>query len=127
LLQLAKLVNYIDDKWSAAPFVFFVGVWSYARHYLNLRILWSVWTEFELIPAHERQELDFWNNKFMTWWMQYQIFAPILLLQFLNLFWYFLIWRILFRAIFSSELADERSEDEDSADEDEAEAKEKKK
>jgi hypothetical protein len=26
--QLAKLVNYINDKWSVGPFVFFVGVWT---------------------------------------------------------------------------------------------------
>jgi acyl-CoA-dependent ceramide synthase len=29
--------------------------------------------------------------------MKWQIFIPILLLQFINLFWYFLILRILFR------------------------------
>lgn len=29
--------------------------------------------------------------------MKWQIFTPIFLLQCINLFWYFLIWRILFR------------------------------
>lgn len=29
--------------------------------------------------------------------MKWQIFTPIFLLQLINLFWYFLIWRILFR------------------------------
>lgn len=29
--------------------------------------------------------------------MKWQIFVPIFLLQLINLFWYFLIWRILFR------------------------------
>jgi very-long-chain ceramide synthase len=41
-----------------------------------------------------------WSPKDGVWlagWMKYQIFVPILLLQFLNLFWYFLIWRILYR------------------------------
>lgn len=33
----------------------------------------------------------------MVWWMKYQIFAPILLLQFLNLFWYYLILRVAVR------------------------------
>ena len=32
-------------------------------------------------------------------WMKYQIFTPLLLLQLLNLFWYFLILRILFRYV----------------------------
>lgn len=125
-LALAKLVNYVDEKWSAAPFAFFVGVWTYARHYLNILILYSVWTEFDLIPAYERQGLDFWNNKLATPWLKKHIFAPILMLQFLNLFWYFLIWRILLRAIFSKNLADERSDDEDSGDEDAAVVKPKK-
>lgn len=29
--------------------------------------------------------------------MKWQIFIPIALLQIINLFWYFLIWRILLR------------------------------
>ena len=33
----------------------------------------------------------------MPGWMQLQIFIPILLLQFLNIFWYILIWRIFYR------------------------------
>ena len=41
-----------------------------------------------------------WSPKdgvWLVWWMKYQIFVPLLLLQFLNLFWYGLIWRIAFR------------------------------
>ena len=45
------------------------------------------------------------DGVWMVWWMKYQIFAPILLLQFLNLFWYFLIWRIAFRYVFSEHLS----------------------
>ena len=29
--------------------------------------------------------------------MKYQVFAPLVLLQLLNLFWYVFIWRIAFR------------------------------
>jgi hypothetical protein len=49
-----------------------------------------------------RQSARSWSpNKgvWMVWWMKWQIFIPILLLQFLNLFWYFLIWRILWRYV----------------------------
>ena len=31
--------------------------------------------------------------------MRYQIFMPLVLLQALNLFWYFLIWRVAFRYV----------------------------
>ena len=36
----------------------------------------------------------------MVWWMKYQVFVPLVLLQILNLFWYFLMWRIAFRYVF---------------------------
>ena len=42
-----------------------------------------------------------------------QIFLPILLLQLVNLFWSFLIWRVLFRMIFGPGLVDSREEGED--------------
>ena len=31
--------------------------------------------------------------------MRYQVFAPIVLLQLLNLFWYYLMWKILVRSV----------------------------
>ena len=37
------------------------------------------------------------DGVWMVWWMKYQVFAPILALQGLNLFWYFVIWRIAYR------------------------------
>ncbi len=40
--------------------------------------------------------------------MRYQIFAPLLALQGLNLFWYFFIWRIAYRYVFTS-IADSRA------------------
>ena len=53
-----------------------------------------------------------------------QVFLPILLLQLVNLFWSFLIWRVLFRMIFGPGLVDSREEGEEehhtSADEKEA-------
>lgn len=100
------------------------------RHYLNLKILWGVYKNFDLIPyvsaayiiramakltsvstsvpfgslgrttgwsggeylrAHDRPSV---TDEFR---MKWQIFAPIFLLQCINLFWYFLIWRILIR------------------------------
>jgi acyl-CoA-dependent ceramide synthase len=92
-------------------------VWTYFRHYLNLWILWSVYHDFDLIPVAERTLFDPLNGKWMDWWMKWQIFTPIALLQCLNLFWYFLIWRILFRVVFLNIQKDERSDDEDDSEE----------
>jgi hypothetical protein len=39
------------------------------------------------------------TGAWLVWWMKYQIFAPIFLLQILNLFWYYFIWRIALRSV----------------------------
>ena len=91
--------------------------------------------------AKEWSPKDGW---WMVWWMQYQVFVPILALQFLQLFWYVLIWRIAYRyapslcpsrfkivdgfvppssAIFDISTSDERSDDEDDDEPDEPEEK----
>ncbi|TIB95918.1 longevity assurance proteins LAG1/LAC1 [Wallemia mellicola] len=117
-LALAKCFNYVRPGHWVGNFIFgfFILVWSYMRHWLNLRILWSVWYEFDLIPSEARR---WWtpDGVWMVDWMKYQIFLPILALQLLNLFWYFLIWRILIRALLYNHLADERSDDEEEEEE----------
>jgi len=45
--------------------------------------------------------------------MKYQVFAPLFLLQLLNLFWYYLIFRVAVRAVTTFEADDIRSDDED--------------
>ncbi|KAI0081742.1 longevity assurance proteins LAG1 LAC1 [Panus rudis PR-1116 ss-1] len=113
LLGFTKMLNYIQyDKTKIASFMVLVGTWTYFRHYLNLRILYSVWTEFDLMPETSKR----WSPSdgvWMVWWMKYQVFTPILLLQFLNLFWYYLILRILVRAVTDIKATDVRSDDED--------------
>ncbi|KAG8899810.1 hypothetical protein FRB99_006441 [Tulasnella sp. 403] len=112
-LAFSKSLNYLGlEKTSAASFAFFIGVWTYTRHYLNIYILYAVYKYFDLIP----QAAQKWAPSEGVWmapWMKWQIFFPLALLQGVNLFWYVFIWRIAYRAIFKSELADERSDDED--------------
>ncbi|KAK7695872.1 hypothetical protein QCA50_000510 [Cerrena zonata] len=113
LLAFSKLLNYIQyDKTKIFSFLIFLVVWSYFRHWLNIVMLHSIWTQFDLIPEYAKV----WSPKdgvWMTWWMKYQIFVPVLLLQFLNLFWYILILRILVRAVTAFQADDDRSDDED--------------
>ena len=79
------------------------------------------------------KQWDFAQGVYLDSWMKYQVFTPLLLLQFLNLFWYYLILRILYRyvmycnfwrerftphrAIFQSRIDDVRSDDEDESNE----------
>lgn len=89
------------------------------RHYLNIVILYSVWAQFDLIPLPDRTTFDPLNDQWIDWWMKWQIFTPILLLQVLNLIWYYLILRILARALFLNDRRDERSDNEDEVEGDE--------
>ncbi|KAJ7179047.1 longevity assurance proteins LAG1/LAC1 [Mycena filopes] len=126
-LAFSKLLNYIQwERSKVVSFVAFVALWTYFRHYLNLVILYSVWTEFDLIPEHSRK-WEAAEGTYLVGWMKYQVFIPIALLQVLNLFWYFLILRIAVRTIITSEadgIDDDRSDDED---DDEGEEKKEKK
>ncbi|KZT74358.1 longevity assurance proteins LAG1/LAC1 [Daedalea quercina L-15889] len=96
-LAFSKLMNYIQfTRAKVVSYITFLVVWSYFRHWLNLVILHSVWTEFDLMPETSKR----WSPQdgvWLVWWMKYQVFTPILLLQFLNIFWYVLIVRIAYR------------------------------
>ncbi|KAH8924097.1 longevity assurance proteins LAG1/LAC1, partial [Atractiella rhizophila] len=125
-LALAKCFNYLKYEMTANTlFVLFIGTWSYFRIYQNIRILISVWFEFDLIPAYAKQftpHLGVW----LTWWMKYQIFVPLFLLLCLNLCMYFLIWRIAFRTIFRGKSAEDEREEGESDDEEDLQEKKKK-
>ena len=115
--QTSKTLNYLD-AWITIPyFGTFVGMWIYLRHVLNLKILWAVLTEFRTVGPFE---LNWETQQYKCWISQYITFALLASLQAVNLFWLFLILRILANYIFNSVTKDERSEDED--EEEEAEA-----
>jgi acyl-CoA-dependent ceramide synthase len=100
------------DRAKTVAFGVFVLVWTYFRHWLNLVILWSVYSQSDLIPERARR----WAPSEGCWfprWIRDQILLGIGALQVLNLFWYFLILRILVRALATSNPTDERSDDED--------------
>ncbi|KAF7977447.1 hypothetical protein HWV62_3617 [Athelia sp. TMB] len=111
LLALSKLLNYMRyDRAKSVTFATLVVSWTYFRQWKNLHILYSVWTEFDLIPDQSKQWLPE-NGVWLVWWMKYQVFFPLFMLLLLNCFWYFLILRIMIRA-FTAELDDSRSDDE---------------
>lgn len=115
-LALSKLCNYLNlERTKIVTFAVFAVIWTYFRHWLNIVILYSVWFHFDLMPETSK----FWSPPdgiWMVWWMRYQIFVPILLLHFLNMFWYYLIIRIAVRAIRGAGATDDRSDDEDGGD-----------
>lgn len=120
-LAVAKGCSYLGlDLAATVIFGVFMFVWTYFRIYTSARTLYSVWYQFDLIPRHTRE----WNPTKGWWlapWMRYQIFAPLALLLLLNLFWYYLMWRVLVRAI-RGHISDEREDGEYDNEEEEAAA-----
>ncbi|KAL7823437.1 longevity assurance proteins LAG1/LAC1 [Trichoderma gracile] len=109
-LASSKALNYIDHPIVAPYFATFVAVWIYMRHYINLRIIWSLFTEFRTVGPFE---LNWETQQYKCWISQYITTALLASLQALNLFWLFYILRIAFRFIRDKEATDDRSEDED--------------
>ncbi|KAK7736938.1 sphingosine N-acyltransferase lag1 [Diaporthe eres] len=109
-LATSKSLNYIDHPLVAPYFGLFMVAWIYLRHYLNLRILWSIFTEFRTVGPFV---LDWADEQYKCWISQYISFTLLAALQALNLFWLFFIIRIAYRVVFLDIIADDRSEDEE--------------
>ncbi|KAB2577215.1 hypothetical protein BFW01_g8557 [Lasiodiplodia theobromae] len=119
-LATSKTLNYLDSPIVGPYFGFFIFVWTYLRHYINLRILWSMVNgEFSSIGPFE---LNWDTQQYKCWISQYITFALLASLQAVNLFWLFLILRIAYRFVASwgEVVKDERSDYEESENEQEA-------
>lgn len=122
-LSTSKTLNYLDSPLTGPFFVLFVFVWIYLRHYVNLRILWSVLTEFRTVGEWE---LNWDTQQYKCWISQPIVFTLIFALQLLNAYWLFLIFRILYRYVVGGVAQDERSDDEEDEETTETDDQEKK-
>ena len=104
------MLNYLDHPITQPYFGLFIGVWIYMRHYINLRILWAVLTEFKTVGPYE---LNWETQQYKCWISQIITFGLLAMLQSVNIFWLFLILRIAFRFFTTNVGQDDRSEDED--------------
>lgn len=109
-LATSKCLNYIDHWFTGPYFGFFIFVWAYTRHWSNLRILYSILTEFATVGPYE---LNWETQQYKCWISQIITFALLLTLQIVNLFWFYLILRIAYRFVVTRRGKDERSDDED--------------
>lgn len=89
-------------------------IWGYLRHFINLKILWSILTTFKTVGPYE---LNWDTQQYKCWISQYITFALLASLQAVNLFWWFFICRIAYRFIVYKDADDDRSEYEPSEDE----------
>ncbi|KAJ6485847.1 longevity assurance proteins LAG1/LAC1 [Mycena sanguinolenta] len=111
--SFSKLLNYADmNRAKIVSVVIFTCVWTYFRHYLNLIMLWSLWTQFDLVPESARRWAPA-EGTYLVGWVQYCLVVALGALQLLNLLWYALLLRIVVRAVMTAEADDDRSDDED--------------
>lgn len=109
-LSLSKAMNYLDSILTGPFLVMFFGTWVYFRHYINLRILWSVLTDFKTVGDYT---LNWETQHYKCYISQPIVFFLILALQLVNMYWLFLICRIVWRYVVVGVVEDERSDSED--------------
>jgi very-long-chain ceramide synthase len=109
-LATSKTLNYLDHPFIGPYFGMFVAVWIYTRHYINLKVIWSVLTEFRTVGVWELN----WETQSYKCRIAQVITGGLLAsLQAINLFWLWLILKIAYRYVISNVAQDERSDDED--------------
>jgi acyl-CoA-dependent ceramide synthase len=108
-LATVKTLNYLDH-FALAPFYgVFMCVWIYLRHFINLKIIWSLFTTFRTVGPFE---LNWETQQYKCWISQYITASLLIMLQTLNLFWLFYIVRIAYRMLAHNVAEDDRSDDE---------------
>lgn len=113
-LGISKTLNYIGSPVEVPFFILFMCVWIYLRHYINIKILWSVLTEFKTVGEWE---LNWVTQQYKCYISQPIVFGLIGALQLVNLYWLFLVFRILYRIAMGGPAKDDRSDDEDEEEE----------
>ncbi|KAI2612384.1 TLC domain-containing protein [Hypoxylon fragiforme] len=110
-LALSKSLNYLDSPLQAYFFALCVISWIYLRNYINLRILYSILTDYRTIgPYGIVWETEQYKGPLST----VITFTLLALLQLLNIFWLYLLLRIAYRFVVQGHAKDDRSEDEES-------------
>lgn len=99
------------ERLSTIGWISFLVVWVYTRHIVFAAILYSLWTSDNYINFGWRPEEDHYFNDAAFW----GFFIGLMLLQFLMIFWFFMIIKVAFRVLIGQgELKDttEYSDDE---------------
>ncbi|KAI0128115.1 longevity assurance proteins LAG1/LAC1 [Hypoxylon sp. NC0597] len=109
-LAISKSLNYIGSPLQGPSFSLCIIMWTYLRHYLNLRILYSILTEFSTVGPYG---LDWETEQYKCFLSKFITFALLAALQALNLFWLYCLLRNAYRFIFLGIAKDDRSEDEE--------------
>ncbi|TVY45923.1 Sphingosine N-acyltransferase-like protein, partial [Lachnellula occidentalis] len=110
-LATSKSLNYLDSPWQGPYFGICISAWIYLRHYLSLRIIFSLFNEFKTIGPYK---LDWEGEQFKSPLSNVIALALLSALQALNLFWLFCLLRVAYRLVVYRIAKDDRSEVEES-------------
>lgn len=117
-LAVSKSLNYVDHPAQGPTFALCIGMWIYLRHYLNLRILYSMLpgAEFSTVGPYT---LDVGTQQYKSPLANVVTFAMLAALQSLNIFWLYCLLRSAYRLVFLGVAKDDRSEGEEEKEEEE--------
>ncbi|KAJ0297752.1 hypothetical protein COL5a_011907 [Colletotrichum fioriniae] len=110
-MAMSKTFNYVDAPITGPWYCLSLASWIYLRHFINLKILWSILTEFSTVGPYE---LNWETQQYKCLLSKVITFSLLGLLQSLNLFWLFFLVRIGYRYVFQGVEQDDRSEAEES-------------
>ncbi|KAJ5811009.1 TRAM1-like protein [Penicillium robsamsonii] len=106
-LAVSKSLHYIAPDIMIPFYATSIGAWIYLRHVLNLRILYSLLTEFRTVGPYE---LNWETQQYKCWISNVITFGLLAVLQALNLFWLYCLLRSAFKFLATGEKKDDRSE-----------------
>ncbi|KAL9130439.1 MAG: hypothetical protein Q9217_001362 [Psora testacea] len=109
-LATSKTLNYISSPITVPYFTFFVLVWTYLRHYINIVILHSILTTFRTVGPFD---LNWETQQYKCSLSQNITFALLAALQGINMFWLYFILKIAWNVVFRHVEKDVRSDDEE--------------
>ncbi|KAI0455576.1 TLC domain-containing protein [Xylaria acuta] len=109
-LATSKSLNYVDSPLQGPYYTLCIIFWVYLRHYINLKILFSILTEFRAIGPYV---LDWEAEQYKCEISSVLTFALLAALQALNLFWLYCLLRNGYRFVVLGIAKDDREEDED--------------
>ncbi|KAJ5373479.1 TRAM1-like protein [Penicillium concentricum] len=110
-LAVSKSLHYIAPDIMIPFYAASIGAWVYLRHVLNLRILYSLLTEFRTVGPYE---LNWETQQYKCWISNVITFGLLAVLQGLNLFWLYCLLRSAFKFLATGEKKDDRSEPDES-------------
>ncbi|KAJ5745483.1 hypothetical protein N7520_010665 [Penicillium odoratum] len=107
-LAISKSFHYTGSELVIPFYALNVVAWIYLRHYLNLRVLYSLLTEFRTVGPYE---LNWETEQYKCWISNIITFALLAMLQSLNLFWLYCLGRSSWKFLSTGEKKDDRSDD----------------